>query len=163
MDLSLYTYYIIVGRYIWVSQLKFIFLFLLFRYFTGAIAKCAAGGRDHTSCCIRRGVPDTCLPYCRGLLPETPVNCLALYGGSIIECYDEGKSSHIFSFPFYSFSLYLLLLFCYFTIRFIGYDTKKSFYNFYECVYNFYLLPLALLIIICLPYPYAPNILYYSF
>lgn len=57
----------------------------------GAITKCAAGGRDHTSCCIRRGVSSTCLPYCRGLLPETPVDCLAMYGGSIIQCYDEGK------------------------------------------------------------------------
>lgn len=75
------------------------------RTYAGAIAKCAAGGRDHTSCCIRRGVTSTCLPYCRGILPETPVDCLALHGGSIIQCYDEGKYLWLFCFMIQFFFL----------------------------------------------------------
>lgn len=57
--------------------------------FVGVLSKCAAGGRDHTPCCNRRGVIPKCLPLCRGLIPQPPVDCLA-YGGNIIQCFEEG-------------------------------------------------------------------------
>lgn len=57
---------------------------------TGALAKCASGGRDHTSCCNRRGVPAKCISLCRGVLPQPPVDCLS-FGGNIIQCFEEGK------------------------------------------------------------------------
>lgn len=57
--------------------------------FTGALLKCAAGGRDHTPCCSRRGVTSKCLSLCRGLIPQPPIDCLA-YGGNIIQCFEEG-------------------------------------------------------------------------
>lgn len=55
----------------------------------GVLSKCAAGGRDHTPCCNRRGVPTKCLSLCRGIVPQPPVNCLP-YGGNIIQCFEEG-------------------------------------------------------------------------
>lgn len=54
----------------------------------GALAKCAAGGRDHTSCCNRRGVIPKCLSVCRGVAPQPPADCMA-YGGNIIQCFEE--------------------------------------------------------------------------
>lgn len=56
----------------------------------GVLSKCAAGGRDHTQCCVRRGVPTKCLSLCRGIVPQPAVNCLP-YGGNIIQCFEEGK------------------------------------------------------------------------
>lgn len=58
----------------------------------GALAKCAAGGRDHTPCCSRRGVAKKCLSLCRGLIPSPQVDCLA-YGGNIIQCFEEGTEN----------------------------------------------------------------------
>ncbi|XP_037031427.1 Ig-like and fibronectin type-III domain-containing protein 2 isoform X3 [Bradysia coprophila] len=58
----------------------------------GALAKCASGGRDHTSCCNRRGVPAKCISLCRGVLPQPPVDCLS-YGGNIIQCFEEGTEN----------------------------------------------------------------------
>lgn len=58
----------------------------------GALAKCAAGGRDHTPCCNRRGVIPSCLSLCRGLVPQPPVDCLS-YGGNIIQCFEEGTGN----------------------------------------------------------------------
>lgn len=57
----------------------------------GAIIKCAAGGRDHTNCCIRRAVPAHCLHFCRAVLSVAPVDCFTSHGSSIIQCYDEGN------------------------------------------------------------------------
>lgn len=56
------------------------------------MAKCAAGGRDHTPCCSRRGVVPKCLSLCRGVVPQPPVDCLA-YGGNIIQCFEEGTEN----------------------------------------------------------------------
>lgn len=58
----------------------------------GALAKCAAGGRDHTPCCNRRGVIPSCLSLCRGIVPQPPVDCLS-YGGNIIQCFEEGTGN----------------------------------------------------------------------
>lgn len=60
--------------------------------FQGSLAKCAAGGRDHSGCCVRRGVAPKCQSLCRGLVPQPPVDCLA-YGGNIIQCFEEGTES----------------------------------------------------------------------
>lgn len=57
---------------------------------SGSLAKCAAGGRDHRDCCVRRGVVPKCLSLCHGIVPSPPVDCLA-YGGNIIQCFEEGK------------------------------------------------------------------------
>ncbi|XP_075164635.1 Ig-like and fibronectin type-III domain-containing protein 2 [Haematobia irritans] len=74
------------------------------------IAKCAAGGRDHTPCCVRRGVPSTCMSLCRGVLPVAHTSSLATsgsssssnsnattdclsYAGNILQCLEEGTDS----------------------------------------------------------------------
>lgn len=67
------------------------FVFLLLQLLKGAIIKCAASDRDHTKCCLRRGIPSSCLHICRGIVSQTPVDCLASYGSGIIQCYDEGE------------------------------------------------------------------------
>ena len=74
------------------------------------IARCAAGGRDHTPCCTRRGVIPSCMSLCRGVIPVTPLtlgsssssssaaassasnapDCLS-YAGNILQCLEEGK------------------------------------------------------------------------
>ncbi|XP_058985320.1 Ig-like and fibronectin type-III domain-containing protein 2 [Musca domestica] len=70
------------------------------------IAKCAAGGRDHTPCCVRRGVPSTCMSLCRGVLPVAHTSSLATgsvnsnattdclsYAGNILQCQEEGTDN----------------------------------------------------------------------
>ena len=61
----------------------------------GVIARCAAGGRDHTPCCNRRGVIPACISLCRGVLPSTPAgsDCLS-YAGNILQCFEEGMHMH---------------------------------------------------------------------
>lgn len=88
---------------------RFLFSFI----FTGALAKCAAGGRDHTPCCNRRGVPARCISLCRGVLPQAPAEC-STFGGNIIQCFEEGKFFSCFSFSLtkclldmYSITFYL--------------------------------------------------------
>lgn len=74
------------------------------------LSKCAAGGRDHSSCCTRRGVPNKCLSLCRGIVPQPAVNCLP-FGGNIIQCFEEGMPllcSCRFFFVFVLFIPYIL-------------------------------------------------------
>lgn len=77
------------------------------------IVRCAAGGRDHTPCCQRRGVPTACMSICRGVMPHyangagsnaaalsgssysgsngtTSSDCLS-YAGNILQCIEEGE------------------------------------------------------------------------
>uniref|UniRef100_W8ADW8 Ig-like and fibronectin type-III domain-containing protein C25G4.10 n=2 Tax=Ceratitis capitata TaxID=7213 RepID=W8ADW8_CERCA len=81
------------------------------------IVRCAAGGRDHTPCCQRRGVPTACMTICRGVMPHTTngggsgssggalssnsyssnnsttsSDCLS-YAGNILQCIEEGTES----------------------------------------------------------------------
>ncbi|XP_061387112.1 Ig-like and fibronectin type-III domain-containing protein 2, partial [Musca vetustissima] len=67
------------------------------------MSKCSAGGRDHTPCCVRRGVPSTCMSLCRGVLPVAHTSSLATtgrvnsnattdclsYAGNIQQCLEE--------------------------------------------------------------------------
>lgn len=83
----------------------FLSFYSFFFFFSAAIiAKCAAGGRDHTPCCVRRGVPSTCMSLCRGVLPVAHTSSLATgsvnsnattdclsYAGNILQCLEEGK------------------------------------------------------------------------
>jgi hypothetical protein len=57
----------------------------------GAVVRCAAGGRDHTPCCMRRGVINKCLPICKGVLSQ-PSECVS-YAGNIIQCLEEGTGN----------------------------------------------------------------------
>lgn len=57
------------------------------------IVTCGADGRNHEPCCRRTGVPDTCLPFCRGVTPpsDTPdVHLCILHHERIITCMKEG-------------------------------------------------------------------------
>jgi hypothetical protein len=58
------------------------------------LSRCAAGGRDHSACCRRRGVPDECLAVCRGAqdLPYQSAftGCLP-YVGNIFTCFEQGR------------------------------------------------------------------------
>ncbi|XP_067642607.1 Ig-like and fibronectin type-III domain-containing protein 1 isoform X2 [Eurosta solidaginis] len=79
------------------------------------IVRCAAGGRDHTPCCQRRGAPAACMSICRGVMPlaanggggksgalssssysgnnsTTSSDCLS-YAGNILQCIEEGTES----------------------------------------------------------------------
>ncbi|XP_057659770.1 Ig-like and fibronectin type-III domain-containing protein 1 isoform X1 [Diorhabda carinulata] len=57
------------------------------------IIKCAAGGRNHATCCHRRGVPSGCLPVCNGVLlnsfASATTSCVP-YIGNIVQCFEEG-------------------------------------------------------------------------
>ncbi|XP_050504317.1 Ig-like and fibronectin type-III domain-containing protein 2 isoform X1 [Diabrotica virgifera virgifera] len=57
------------------------------------ILKCAAGGRNHATCCHRRGVPSGCLPVCNGVLlhqfASATTSCVP-YIGNIAQCFEEG-------------------------------------------------------------------------
>ncbi|XP_055528945.1 Ig-like and fibronectin type-III domain-containing protein 1 [Wyeomyia smithii] len=55
----------------------------------GTIVRCSAGGRDHSSCCERRAVPPKCRSLCRGVITQSPSDCLP-YAGNIIQCFEEG-------------------------------------------------------------------------
>ena len=78
---------------------KYYNLFIQFEkpclYFVIKITKCAAAGRDHLPCCIRRGVPVECQALCQGtqLHSQNSVysDCNA-YIGNIMTCLEEGKN-----------------------------------------------------------------------
>ncbi|KAL1497939.1 hypothetical protein ABEB36_008819 [Hypothenemus hampei] len=57
------------------------------------ILRCAAGGRNHVSCCNRRGVPSNCLSLCSGVvidsLRATATACVPFIG-NIVQCFEEG-------------------------------------------------------------------------
>ncbi|CAH1112848.1 unnamed protein product [Psylliodes chrysocephalus] len=57
------------------------------------ILKCAAGGRNHATCCHRRGVPSGCLPICNGVMlssfSSSSTSCVP-YIGNIAQCFEEG-------------------------------------------------------------------------
>lgn len=58
------------------------------------ILRCGAGGRNHASCCNRRGVPGNCLSLCNGVIVDsllvTATTCVP-YIGNIAQCFEEGK------------------------------------------------------------------------
>ncbi|KAH8405330.1 hypothetical protein KR222_005359 [Zaprionus bogoriensis] len=85
------------------------------------LARCAAGGRDHSPCCSRRGVISACMPLCRGVMPlalttkatggaatstaaaavgataastlgNNAPDCLS-YAGNILQCLEEGTNN----------------------------------------------------------------------
>lgn len=58
------------------------------------LIRCGAGGRNHNSCCERRGVPLNCLPLCTGVIGKTvtasPPNACIPFIGNIVQCFEEG-------------------------------------------------------------------------
>ena len=58
------------------------------------ITKCAAAGRDHLPCCLRRGVPVECQALCQGTQMHSSNSvfddCFA-YIGNIMTCLEDGK------------------------------------------------------------------------
>lgn len=58
------------------------------------LLRCGAGGRNHGSCCARRGVPNTCLSVCSGVILDsliaTTSSCIPFIG-NIVQCFEEGK------------------------------------------------------------------------
>ena len=59
------------------------------------LVRCATGGRDHLSCCERRGVPQSCQPLCQAVHQVSSgadfVECLPNIG-QIYTCYEEGTA-----------------------------------------------------------------------
>ncbi|CAB3371385.1 Hypothetical predicted protein [Cloeon dipterum] len=66
------------------------------------IVKCAADGSDHRTCCIQRGLPQSCLNWCRGETIDIPTTtsastpnnqkyCLLVYGQHIMSCFQQGQ------------------------------------------------------------------------
>ncbi|XP_049803084.1 Ig-like and fibronectin type-III domain-containing protein 1 isoform X1 [Schistocerca nitens] len=57
------------------------------------LLRCGAGGRNHGTCCMRRGVPPVCLPLCAGVVADsliiTATSCIP-YIGNIVQCFEEG-------------------------------------------------------------------------
>ncbi|KAK4873942.1 hypothetical protein RN001_013302 [Aquatica leii] len=57
------------------------------------LLKCGAGGRNHGTCCSRRGVPPGCISLCSGVMVDslmvTATNCIP-YIGNIALCFEEG-------------------------------------------------------------------------
>lgn len=58
------------------------------------LLRCGAGGRNHGTCCTRRGVPPNCLSLCSGVIVDsllsTATTCIP-YIGNIAQCFEEGK------------------------------------------------------------------------
>jgi hypothetical protein len=59
------------------------------------LLRCAAGGRDHSQCCERRGVTENCVGICGGRLPDSLLQmadgCLPFIG-NIVQCFEEGNT-----------------------------------------------------------------------
>lgn len=57
------------------------------------LLRCGAGGRNHGSCCAHRGVPNTCLSVCSGVILDsliaTTTSCIPFIG-NIVQCFEEG-------------------------------------------------------------------------
>ncbi|KAK9885477.1 hypothetical protein WA026_010969 [Henosepilachna vigintioctopunctata] len=57
------------------------------------LLRCGAGGRNHGTCCERRGVPSTCLALCAGVvigtMAQMATSCIP-YIGNIVQCFEEG-------------------------------------------------------------------------
>ncbi|KAJ3623708.1 hypothetical protein MTP99_017378 [Tenebrio molitor] len=57
------------------------------------LLRCGAGGRNHGTCCSRRGVPPACLSLCSGVIVDsllvTATTCVP-YIGNIAQCFEEG-------------------------------------------------------------------------
>lgn len=57
------------------------------------LLRCGAGGRNHGSCCSRRGVPPACLSLCSGVIVDSPLitatSCVPFIG-NIVQCFEEG-------------------------------------------------------------------------
>ncbi|XP_023310369.1 Ig-like and fibronectin type-III domain-containing protein 1 isoform X2 [Anoplophora glabripennis] len=60
------------------------------------ILRCGAGGRNHGTCCSRRGVPPNCLSLCSGVILDsllvTATTCVP-YIGNIAQCFEEGTGN----------------------------------------------------------------------
>jgi len=63
------------------------------------LLRCAAGGRDHSTCCTRRGVADACVDLCAARVPDSLLvmadSCLP-YIGNIVQCFEEGAFEFMF-------------------------------------------------------------------
>ncbi|XP_045774641.1 Ig-like and fibronectin type-III domain-containing protein 2 isoform X1 [Maniola jurtina] len=53
------------------------------------LVRCGAGGRNHETCCARRGVPAACRGACGGAYSGLFYTCIA-YVGNIVQCFEEG-------------------------------------------------------------------------
>ncbi|KAJ8714843.1 hypothetical protein PYW08_004824 [Mythimna loreyi] len=53
------------------------------------LLRCGAGGRNHATCCARRGVPGACRGVCAGAY-SGGVNSCVPYIGNIVQCFEEG-------------------------------------------------------------------------
>ncbi|XP_069682867.1 Ig-like and fibronectin type-III domain-containing protein 1 isoform X2 [Periplaneta americana] len=57
------------------------------------LLRCGAGGRNHGRCCSRRGVPNSCLSICSGVIVDsliaTATSCIPFIG-NIVQCFEEG-------------------------------------------------------------------------
>ncbi|XP_050664730.1 Ig-like and fibronectin type-III domain-containing protein 2 isoform X2 [Leptidea sinapis] len=53
------------------------------------LLRCGAGGRNHESCCTRRGVPASCSGVCAGAYRGSISSCVS-YIGNIVQCFEEG-------------------------------------------------------------------------
>ncbi|XP_077284865.1 Ig-like and fibronectin type-III domain-containing protein 2 isoform X2 [Arctopsyche grandis] len=57
------------------------------------LIRCGAGGRNHGSCCARRGVASACQSICTGVIADslhnTAKNCIPFIG-NIVQCFEEG-------------------------------------------------------------------------
>ena len=71
------------------------------------VTKCAAAGRDHLPCCLRRGVPVECQALCQGTQTHSENSvfgdCFA-YIGNIMTCLEDGKPLMILWIIFVAFN-----------------------------------------------------------
>lgn len=59
------------------------------------LIRCGAAGRNHNSCCARRGVSSSCIKLCAGVMTDsiiaTATTCVP-YIGNIVQCFEEGNT-----------------------------------------------------------------------
>jgi hypothetical protein len=75
------------------------------------LVRCGAGGRNHASCCSRRGVPATCLPLCSGVVLHSSQSTCIPYIGNIVQCFEEGMLfSQILEFIYFYYFCFIITL-----------------------------------------------------
>ena len=86
-------YYVMIRNSIWKNNIAYKQIELVNHNLLLQITKCAAAGRDHLPCCLRRGVPVECQALCQGTQTHSENSvfgdCFA-YIGNIMTCLEDG-------------------------------------------------------------------------
>ena len=99
-------YYVMIRNSIWKNNIAYKQIELVNHNLLLQITKCAAAGRDHLPCCLRRGVPVECQALCQGTQTHSENSvfgdCFA-YIGNIMTCLEDGIIHIYYLHDFFEF------------------------------------------------------------